>query len=106
MWVVLADRGDEINVIEEEREEWVNNVLIALGVPQEILTYNKDIIKTHLLSLQIEIWQNEKGAIDIYKDDKIIAQWKEPKLNLIKEPKSMYYEIQINAWALPLQKTY
>jgi hypothetical protein len=103
--LVLADRGDEQKVIEEERQEWLNEVLLALDVPVKAFELEIDEFRDYLNSVEIEIWQNADGTLDVYKDSEIVAQWKEPKLVLIKEtPKKWYYEIHIDAWARPLQK--
>jgi len=101
--IILADRGDEQKVIKEEREEWVNKVLISLGITQEIFQ-EREQCRNYMLSLDIEMWENEKKEITIYHRDKLVAEWKQPKLVLIKEPKSMYYEIHLKCWARPLQK--
>ena len=104
--IVLADRGSEQNVIEEEKQEWLTEVLLAIGVPTEAFKLDPNEIIDYLASIEVEINRNEgDGTLDIYKSDDIVAQWKVPKLILIKEtPKKWYYEIHINAWARSLQK--
>jgi hypothetical protein len=103
--LVLADRGDEQNVIEEERQEWLNEVLVALEVPVQAFELELEELRDYLASVEIEIWSHANGTLDIYKNDEIVAQWKEPRLVLIKEtPKKWYYEIHIDAWARPLQE--
>jgi hypothetical protein len=103
--LVLADRGDEQKVIEEERQEWLIEVLLALNVPAQAFELELEEMRDYLMSADIEVWHHADGTLDIYKDDEIVAQWNEPELILIKEtPKKWYYEIHINAWARPLQK--
>jgi hypothetical protein len=102
--IVLADRGSEQKIIEEERQEWLTKVLLAMGVPAKALELNSFDIKNYLTSMEVEVWRNADGSLDVYKNDQTVAQWKIPKLVLIKEtPKKWYYEIHLNAWALPLQ---
>jgi len=103
--IVLADRGSEQEVIEEERQEWLTEVLLALGVPAKAFELEPNDIKNYLSGIEIEVWDNVDGSLDVYKSDDVVGQWKPPKLILIKEtPKKWYYEIHINAWARPLQK--
>jgi len=102
--IVLADRGEEQKIIKEEKEEWIYQVLMALGVAEDILLElnNEDLI-SYLTSLNIEIFDNYDDTIDIYRNGKIVAQWKEPKLILKKENKHYHYEIHLDEWALPFQ---
>jgi hypothetical protein len=103
--IILADRGNEQKIIDEEKQEWLTEVLLAMGVPAEAFELESHEIKNYLSGVEIEIWRNVDGTIDVYKSDEIVAQWKVPKLVLIKEtPRKWYYEIHINAWARPLQK--
>ncbi len=103
--IVLADKGDEQKIIAEEKEEWIYQVLMALGVPEEILIeLNNNDIVGYLTSVEIEIFSNYDDTIDILREGKIVAQWKQPKLVLIKEGfNKYYYKIHINEWALPFQ---
>jgi len=103
--IVLSDRGDEQNVIEEEKQEWLNEVLIALDVPVQAFELDIQDMRDYLISVEIEIWNNHDGTMDVYKGESVVAQWKIPKLILIKEtPKRWYYEIHLDSWARPLQK--
>lgn len=102
--IVLADRGDEQKVIEEEKQNWLIEVLLAINVPPEAFELEIEELKSYLITNGIEIWSNFDGTMDIYRNDDIIAQWKIPKLILIKETlRKWYYEIHIDAWARPLQ---
>jgi hypothetical protein len=50
------------------------------------------------------VWDKVSGEVDILRKGKLVAQWKQPKLKLIKEaPGKYYYEIHLNEWALPFQ---
>lgn len=96
--IILANRGEESKIIEEEKDEWVGEILDALGIPE----VSNENAKEYLMSYGIEIWRHADGKIDIYKDDEIIAQWKNVEYVLIKD-KPSYYKIHIDAWAKPLQ---
>jgi len=102
--IILVNRGEEQKVIKEEKEEWIYQVLMALGIAEEILVElnNEDLI-SYLTSLGIEIFDNYDESIDIYRNGKTVAQWKEPKLIMRKEDKQYYYEIHLDEWALPFQ---
>jgi len=102
--IVLADRGDENKVIEEEKEEWIINVLEALGINRELLSGN---YINQISSHGIEVWNNYDGSVDIFRFDgqdnkKIVGQWRVPTMVLKKETLSKwYYEIHLNEWATP-----
>lgn len=104
--IILSNRGDEQKIIQEEKSEWVFQVLLGLGVAEEILIElsNEDIVN-YLESIRIEVISNiSSDGVDIYREEKIVAQWKKPKLILIKEKRNKYYyEIHLNEWALPFQ---
>ena len=102
--IVLSDRGDEQKVIEEEKQNWLIEVLLAMDVPTKAFELDLEDLRSYLATNGIEVWNNFDGTMDIYADDEIVAQWKTPKLILIKEtPSKWYYEIHIDAWARPLQ---
>lgn len=107
MSVILCNRGDEYKVIAEEQQEWIHKVLVALGVDESILSNDYDDIKVreHLDVRSIEVWKDiTNNTVDILRNEKVVAQWKQPKLTLVKEGKNdWYYEIQLNEWALPFQ---
>jgi len=108
MWmIILADKGQEQKILNQEKNEWVRNILFALNLPNEIFNLNNEQFKEYLDNHEIEIWSYYNGYLDIYKQNKIIAQWKDVKFILIKNnknPKKSYYEIHVNEWAQPLQK--
>jgi hypothetical protein len=104
--IILSNKGEEQKIILEEKEEWVYQVLIALGVAEEILVeLNNDDIVSYLNSMDIEIFNNcGDESIDIFRKGKTVAQWKHPRLVLVKEgPGKYYYEIHLNEWSLPSQ---
>ena len=103
--VVLCNRGDERKVIEDLRQDWVQDVLVAIGVPEQIFEDKMDNndARDLLISMEIEVWKKHDGTIDILRQSKLVAQWKKPKITMIKEDKEFYYEIKTNEWALPFQ---
>jgi hypothetical protein len=103
MTTLLVDRGDDIEILEKEQQNWLQEVLIALGANKDIIGEPTLEAKTHLNELEIQVWKNFNNTIDIYKKDKLVAQWKLPQYKIIKEGQKMYYEIKINEWAQPFQ---
>lgn len=103
--IILCNRGEEYKIIYEEKEEWIYQVLLKLGIKEDILVDldNENLI-SYLTSLDIEIFDNVDETIEIYKNFKLVAQWKIPRLVLRKENKKLYYEIHLNEWALPLRE--
>ena len=103
--IILADRFEEGKVIEEERDMWVFNVLVALGADEDILSESDlEDLKEYLKMLDIEVEKYLGNCnVDIFKESTLVAQWKQPDLVLKKDEDGIYYEIRINEWALPLQ---
>ena len=104
--VILCNRGDEHDIIEEERSIWIRDVLIAIGVDPEIIDDDDRLILKHYLDAhEIDVWQNlEDGSATIHRKDKLIGEWKYPTLVLKKEARNKwYYEIKLNEWAVPFQ---
>jgi len=103
--IILANRGDEQKIIAEEKEEWIYQVLVALGVPEDFLVdSNNEQVVDYLNTLLIEVFDNlGEESVEIWKNGKVVAKWSIPKLILKKEKDEYYYEIHTNEWALPFQ---
>ena len=89
--------------MESEKKEWVSRVLVAFGVPQELIDKNNMETRGALDNLELAVWDNFDGTINILRSGKIVAQWKEPNYILINEGGKFYYKITLNEWALPFQ---
>lgn len=100
--IILVNTEDLTKTIEEEKDLWVDKVVVALGANRDRL--KDDDVKDYLMSLRLEVWSNlSDGTVDILRDGKLVGQWKAPKLIKRKEPNESYYEIHLNEWALPFQ---
>lgn len=99
--MILTDRGDEERIIKIERQQWLHDVLIALGIKEENLSDSLET-KEHLAVLELEVWAHN-DEIEIKKAGKIIAQWKQPKIIVRNVDKKLYSEIYLNEWAQPFQ---
>lgn len=100
--IILVNTEDLTDTVEEEKNSWVFKVLKAFGVNEERL--KDDDVKEYLMSLKLEVWDNlSERTVDIFRDGKLVAQWKNPKLIKRKENNGYYYEIHLNEWAVPFQ---
>jgi hypothetical protein len=104
--VILADIEDHQKIIKEEKEEWIYQVLVALGVPESLIvdSSNEEIIG-YLTAVEIEVFDHlGKDSVEISRAGKVVAEWKPPKLmRKIGDDGKHYYEIHFNEWALPFQ---
>lgn len=124
---ILADVGDEQEVIAEERQNWLHRVLIALGADKEIISSNTMGAKRHLAELDLIVWRHVDGMIRIYRpqyawvempgelegsvteapietDKKLLAEWRPPTLIKVREGNGrQHYRITLREWALPFQ---
>jgi len=120
---ILCDLSDANDVISEAREEWIIEVLMALGVDEDIIEmgfssegsdYDTYLHEMDQLGIDVDI--NSSGNVLVYKkvwldggDDElsgwlpvkkqhIVAQWSEPKRTRRIDGKNMYYEIRPVEW--------
>jgi hypothetical protein len=119
---ILADVGNERQIIEEERQNWLRRVLIALGADENVISENTLEAKRHVSQLNLDVESHYDGSIDILRlelsfvkaleDNKevpvetgrqLVAQWLPPSLIRIKEAPKDYYIITLREWALPFQ---
>ncbi len=124
---ILCNIGDEREVIEEERQDWLQKVLVALGADPEIISENSMKAREHIMFLELDVFSNVDGSIKIYRPEhitfeypsedpereyeevtvearqKLVAEWKEPELIRIRDEEGEYYKIILSEWALPLQ---
>ncbi len=120
MTTILADAGDERQVIEEERQAWLRRVLVALGADEEVISHNTLEAKRHISGLLLDVETHPDGSVDIARLEiqvvveegkekpletgrKLVAQWMPPKLVRVKDRPRDYYRIDLREWALPFQ---
>lgn len=119
MTTILADASDEARIIAEERQAWLQRVLVALGANEAIISQNTLEAKRHVSELGLDVESHSDGSIDIARLDiavasqeggegmpvetgrKLVAQWLPPKLVRIKDQPRDYYRITLREWALP-----
>jgi len=119
--VVLCNLSDAPQVIKEEKHLWIRNVLMGLGLSEEMLdNSSKDVDKyRHLMGEEgIEIETNSNGDVNIYKmqwhegttestsdwlppvKEHLVGQWKEPTYIKKIDGKDVYYELHLNEWSI------
>ena len=117
--IILCDLSDANTVINEERLFWVNEVLDALGIPEEVYEAKTiDEYRGMMDEFGIEVELSSNGTVDIYKKEwneseaeeetgwlptekeHLVAQWKEPTRIKKVEGKSVHYEIHLNEWSI------
>jgi len=128
MTTVLTDIGDEEQVIAEERQDWLQRVLVALGADEGLIAENSMEAKEHLMMLGIDVWRYVDGSIKVVRPNyttfevpsedperqvdeidvsvghKVIAEWNVPEIVRIKEsPGKAHSQIKLREWALPFQ---
>lgn len=93
--IILADRYKAQETIKEEKDNWVVNLLIAIGMTiEEIKQDNADV----LIKYGIEVWDHlNNGDVEIKKDSVLIGKWYAPKLEAKYDEKgTIYYEIRLD----------
>lgn len=117
---ILCNISDAKNVIDEARNEWIQEVLSMLNVPEEVLEIRDIREFRYELSdnFGIEVELKANGDVDVYKKqwnnteieelqgwlpikkENLVAQWKEPQRVRRVEGKDVYYEIHLNEWSI------
>ena len=117
--IILGNLSDAVKTIEEERLFWTNDVLDALGIPEEAFEVDSiDEYRNNLDELGIEVELSTNGLVNIYKKEwhqglseedsgwlpaekeHLVAQWKEPTRIQKIDGKDVYYEIHLNEWSI------
>lgn len=117
--VILCNISDANIVVEEEKNYWVQDVLLSLGVPEGVIVSVHDIdeylYQMHQYGIEVEYKTN--GEVLIYKKamykspegeeigwlnptkDHLVAQWKPPRFVRKVEGKDVFYEVHLNKWS-------
>ena len=117
---ILCNLSDANALIIQARDEWLDEVFINLGVPDEVKAHveNVQAYRMEMYALGIEADLKANGEINVYKkrwhtgeteeqsgwldasDQDLVAQWKTPERIRRVEGKSVYYEIKLNEWSI------
>ena len=99
--VVLTDRTGHGEIVEECRVQWLEDLLLYIGVDAEGLkSLPSDYVRRFYLDNDIEIiyYQDIKACKVLYKDD-IIGEWLGPSFKL-KKDQGFYFEITLESWSI------
>ena len=120
---ILCNLSDANATIKEARDEWIIEVLLALGISEEIIELGFDgrgrddyIYEMDELGIAVEL--HSSGEVDVYKKvwidseteensgwlpstkQHLVAQWKIPeRVRRIKGNK-VYYELHLREWSI------
>lgn len=94
--IILADRYNIVEIVKEEKEIWVLNLLLLLGVaPEELeLDYDQDV----LFKYGIEVWDHlDNNDVEILQNSILVGKWYAPELiPKYDENNKIYYEIHLD----------
>lgn len=115
--IILCNLSDANEIINEARLDWINDVFDTLQIPEDV--FNVADIREYRLNMNdlgIEVLLHANGDVDVYKkiwhetrynagwlpvsEEQLVAQWKTPKRTMRVQGKNLYYEIQLNEWAI------
>ena len=121
--IILCNLSDANETIEEARDEWIIDVLLALDVPEETVELGFDdvgrddyIYEMDNLGILIELYSN--GEVDVYKKvwfngkteeasgwlpptkQHLVAQWKTPEKVRRIDGDEVYYELHLKEWSV------
>lgn len=124
MTVILCNLSDANKTIEEARDEWIINTLLALGVTEDIIEKgfdggkNRDDYIYEMSDLGIDVELSSNGEVDVYKKvwidgdieensgwlptkkEHLVAQWKKPERVRRINGKDIYYELHLKEWSI------
>ena len=98
---LMADRFGYQNAIKEVREEWLEDLLLFLGLDIEKKQESDPEFVKYLLENKVEIIQFPSlGAIRVTHDGDVVGEWAGPEMKLKQDKGGLYYEITIECWSV------
>jgi hypothetical protein len=99
---LMADRYGYQNAIEEVREQWLEELLLFLGLDIEKKEESHSEFIKYLFQNKVEIIDFPAlGAIRVIREDEVVGEWAGPELTLKRDEKGvLYYEINIECWSI------
>jgi len=101
---ILADRFNYQEAVNETKEEWLENLLIFLGVDiQEINELDDPTFTNYLYENNIDIVSySSLGALSVEFKGDLVGEFAGPELTMRKDKDTgeLYYEIEIECWSI------
>lgn len=101
---MLADRFNYQAAVNEVRDEWLEELLIFLGVDvRKFEDTDSPSVVEYLYENNIDIVSYPNiGALSVELNGELVGEWAGPELKLKedKEDGSLYYEIKVECWSL------
>jgi hypothetical protein len=115
--VILLNHNDNTRIIEEEeKSRFLRSIIDEAGVPQEQLEFwsaDQPLTVEQCLKLKglfstysIQVVDDRAGEMQIYMDQKLVAEWYKPTYKLKKDlsqldrRKRIYLEMTVSCWSL------
>ena len=119
----LCNLSDANKTIKEIRDEWIIEILLALGISEEIIELGfedqgRDDYMYEMNELGISVELHSNGEVDVYKkvwidgeteetsgwlpptQQHIVAQWKIPEKIRRIDGNEVYYELRPREWSV------
>jgi hypothetical protein len=112
-----ADRGEEKNVVEKLRYQWIQFILEQTGAdledcfsesgdPEDATILQKALLRKKLDQNKITVKDIHDGSLEIYVEEERIAYWNKPYFRLridnnkINKKNQQYIEIDMGCWSI------
>ncbi len=99
----MADRYGYQNAIKEVRDEWLEDLLLFLGLDIEKKQESDPEFVKYLFDNKVEIIEfSTLGAIRVTHEGNVVGEWAGPEMKLKqdKEKGGLYYEVTIECWSV------
>jgi hypothetical protein len=98
---LMADRYGYQNAIKEVREEWLEDLLLFLGLDIEKMQQSQPEFIKYLFENKVEIIDFPSlGAIRVINEGEVVGEWAGPEMKLKQDKGGLYYEITIECWSI------
>ena len=98
---ILADRTGYHDILDELKGNWIEEILIAIGMEDDFFDLPEDYQREMLLQSDIYIEDYvDIGACMVIFEGQIIGEWLGPSFKLVEDDKGLYYEITLESWSI------
>jgi len=101
---LLVDRFNYRDVLDELRDEWLEEILMYLGLnPVELKEMEPHVFVDMLYEHKLDIVDYPSiGAMEVVYEGEVIGEWAGPEFTLKQdsETNELYYEVSIQHWSV------